>query len=355
MTGSGEHEVLFHQAGGLGRITLNRPKALNALTLGMVRDITRTLTDWAADPSVRMVLLEGAGGRGLCAGGDIRALHASGLARDGMAETFWREEYALNVMIAEYPKPYVALMDGVVMGGGVGLSAHGKHRVVTELTLVAMPEVGIGFFPDVGGTWLLSHAPGALGVLLALTGAGMGASDAILAGFADVMISTETIPALIDSLREIAGTEDDIGTAVDERLRTLSVSPQTGPLGARREDIDRVFSQASVEDCIAAARSLDDIWGREQAAILETRSPTSLKVTFEAIRRAARLPTLRECLAMEFTLALRMLAGADFYEGVRAQVIDKDRKPKWSPGSLAEVSTGAVDAMFEPLEAVAAL
>lgn len=342
MTSDSFTDVLFEQQGHAGVITLNRPKALNALTLPMVVAISAQLGIWAKEPDVHVVILTGAGDRGLCAGGDIRSIYDSGKAGTDEARLFFEHEYALNAAIADYPKPYVALMDGLVMGGGIGLSAHARYRVVTERSKLAMPEVGIGFLPDVGGTWLLSHAPGETGTYLGLTGINFMAADAIYTGFADVLIPSGQLPLLIKDFAEC-------GSAVDaaELLKASSVEPFEAPLSLQRDAIDHIFQVASVEAMIKAAEVIESDFGRTIAKTLSGRSPTSVKVTLAALRRAKHLGSLRACLDMELRAALQILKGCDFYEGVRAQIIDKDRNPQWQPATLAAVDATAVDVHFD--------
>lgn len=336
-------EILIRRDGRAGRITLNRPKAMNALTMGMVREMTAALESWRNDPEVGFILLDGAGERGLCAGGDIRALVTSGKAKDGEAERFWREEYRLNAMISGYRKPYVALMDGVVMGGGIGVSSHGSVRVVTDRTLIAMPEVGIGLIPDVGATWLLSRPAGEVGLWLALTGARIHGADAIYAGLADSLVPAESLPALTAALCE-AGVSDPAAV-----VATFAQPTPAAPLAERRNDIDVLLARPSVDDIVAFARSTGGATAEEFLNAIADKSPTSLKLTFEALRRGRASRNLEACLETEYRIVTRILEGADFYEGVRAAVIDKDRNPRWSPASLDAVPAEAVARHFEPL------
>ncbi|KAB8161927.1 enoyl-CoA hydratase/isomerase family protein [Streptomyces sp. 3MP-14] len=331
-----EPEVLTSRTGRLGLLTLNRPRALNALNHRMVHALSATLRAWAADPDVATVAITGAGERGLCAGGDIRAIHAdatSGAPDAGVAAAaFWRDEYRLNARIARYPKPYVALMDGIVMGGGVGLSAHGTLRVVTERSRVAMPETGIGFAPDVGGTWLLARAPGELGTHLALTGAEMTAGDAVHCGFADHFAPADALPALLADLARLPAAE-----AVAAHARPVPA----GELAAERPWIDACYAADTVEEILDRLAARPEPAARRAAATLATRSPTSLKVTLAAVRLARRLGGLEEALEREYWISRALLASPDLAEGVRAQVVDKDRNPRWRPATLADV--GAAD------------
>ncbi|MEU7382352.1 MULTISPECIES: enoyl-CoA hydratase/isomerase family protein [unclassified Streptomyces] len=336
-----EEPVLFHTAGRAAHITLNRPKALNALTHEMVRRIDEALTAWEHDPAVETVVVTGAGERGLCAGGDIRAIHDDVRGGDGTASAaFWRDEYRLNARIARCPKPYVAVMDGIVMGGGVGVSAHGGVRVVTERSRIAMPETGIGFIPDVGGTRLLALAPGELGTHLALTGAQIGAGDAVLCGLADHYVPSTALPALVDDLAHAPVRE-----VLERHVRPL---PQ-GELEGRREWIDACYAAGTVEDILSRLRDYGDPAAKEAAETLLTRSPTAVKVTLAAVRRARRLGSLEAVLDQEYRVSCAALSSPDLVEGIRAQVIDKDRDPRWSPGTLAEVTDADVNRFFTPL------
>ena len=345
--GSGGADVLFEQRGRLGVITLNRPRSVNALTSGMVDLLLRQLRAWAGDDRIAAVLVQGAGGRGLCAGGDIVAiykdmLHGGAATGTGTAG-FWQVEYRLNSLIARYPKPYVALMDGLVLGGGVGISAHGSLRVVTERTRMGMPETTIGFAPDVGGTYLLSRAPGETGTHAALTGAHLGAGDALFLGLADHFVQSQDLPRLAVALED-ESPEDAVARFASEAPASV--------LAGQREWIDACYASDEAEDIVARLRG----WagpGREEAAeaadTIEAKSPTSVKVTLAALRRAAHL-TLDEVLAQEYRAGIRFLAGPDFREGIRAQVVDKDRNPQWKPATLAEVTPVQVERFFEPLE-----
>jgi enoyl-CoA hydratase len=331
-------EILLRQDGRLGRITLNRPKAMNALSLDMVRTMHATLERWSRDPRVGAVLIDGAGERGLCAGGDIRLAWESLRGDGSLAGRFWEEEYALNAAIAAYAKPIVAFMDGIVMGGGVGVSAHASHRVVTERSLVAMPETIIGFTPDVGGSYLLSRAPGALGMRMALTGKPVGAGDALYCGLADHFVPSAQLHTL-SALLTHAAPEEAIGAVAKPSPQAL--------LAGQREWIDAVYAQETVEAIIAALRDRPEAEAAADVADLAARSPMSLKVTLRSIRSAALLPDLAACLTQELRLVHALTRRPDFMEGVRAQLIDKDRNPRWSPPTLAEVTEPMVAACFE--------
>ncbi|MFC7395898.1 enoyl-CoA hydratase/isomerase family protein [Chelatococcus sp. GCM10030263] len=337
-----DEPVLVWRVGALARIRLNRPKALNSLTLPMVRIIAAALDAIEADPSLAAVLVDGAGERGFCAGGDIRAVHDSGRAGDGIAEAFWRVEYEVNDRIAAFGKPYVALMDGITMGGGVGLSAHSSNRVVTERTRLAMPETGIGFIPDVGGTWLLARAPGETGSYLGLSGQSIGAADAIFAGFADVLVPSEALGVLAEALEALpaGATAADVNAVIGRFAKPAGPAP----LQANQAVIDRTFSFDEVPAILAALRADGSDFALEAAEIIGQRSPTSVVVTLALLRLARTAPSLRACLDREYVAACQTLRGHDFYEGVRAAVIDKDRQPRWQPATIAEVTPAIVEA-----------
>ncbi|MEV5981449.1 enoyl-CoA hydratase/isomerase family protein [Streptomyces sp. NPDC052114] len=333
--------VLLHVEGRAARITLNRPQALNALTHTMVRRIDEALTAWEDDPAVETVVLTGAGERGLCAGGDIRSIHGDITAGGGEAtRAFWRDEYRLDARIARYPKPYVAVMDGVVMGGGVGISAHGSVRVVTERSRVAMPETGIGFVPDVGGTYLLGLAPGEIGTHLALTGAQVTAGDALRCGLADHFVPSSSLPGLLADLA---------GAPVHDVLARHVQDAPPGPLADERSWIDHCYAAGSIEEIIARLLADGSRAAKEAAEALFSRSPLALKVTLAAIRRARQLASLEAVLDQEYRVSCAALAAPDLVEGIRAQVIDKDRAPRWNPGTFAEVADRDVDRWFAPL------
>ncbi|QRI74959.1 MULTISPECIES: enoyl-CoA hydratase/isomerase family protein [Rhodococcus] len=333
-------DVLVRVSGGIGRITLNRPKAINALNYDMVKVTAAALGEWAGDDSVRAVVVDGAGERGLCAGGDIVSIYHD--ARDGGtgSQGFWRDEYILNAAIGRYPKPYVALMDGIVMGGGVGIAAHGNVRVVTERSTIAMPEVGIGFVPDVGGTWLLSRAPGELGTHLALTTGRMTAGDAIALGFADHFVPSEALDKFVAALE--SGT-------VDEALAEFAQPAPESPLLAQRSWIDAAYSAPTVEEIVARLQAAEEPEARAAAEQILGKSPVALKVTLRSVRHARELGSLEEVLNEEYRVSLASLRSHDLVEGIRAQVVDKDRNPAWSPATLADVTDADVDAYFQPL------
>ncbi|MER6520162.1 enoyl-CoA hydratase/isomerase family protein [Streptomyces sp. NPDC001553] len=335
-----EADVLVHVEGRTGRLTLNRPKALNALSHPMVLRVEEALTAWRGDPAVEAVVVSGAGERGLCAGGDIRAIHDDAKAGGTASVDFWRDEYRLNALIARYPKPYVALMDGIVMGGGVGISAHGNVRIVTERSRVAMPETGIGFVPDVGGTYLLALAPGELGTHLALTGAPVGAADALLCGLADHFVPADRLDRL----------SADLGRApVHEVLARHVGQAPPGLLAARRGWIDHCYAADTVEEIVERLLASGEPEAKDAAETILTKSPTALKVTLSALRRARETGPLERVLEQEYRISCTALRSPDLVEGIRAQVIDKDRAPRWSPATLEEVTESDVARYFAPL------
>jgi enoyl-CoA hydratase len=339
-----DEPVLLHTEGPVLHITLNRPRAINALTHTMVRRIAEALTRAAADDEVTAVLITGAGERGLCAGGDIRSIYEDSRAGRRASVDFWRDEYRLNAQIARFPKPYLALMDGIVMGGGVGVSAHGDVRIVTERSRVAMPETAIGFVPDVGGTYLLAAAPGELGTHLALTGRTVGAADAILCGLADHFVPSHHLADLTTAL-----SRNTTPGEVTDTVRRYATDAPDGELAEHRAWIDDCYAADTVEEI--TDRLTDSGWAaaKETAAALQTASPTALKVTLSAIRRAKRLSSLEAALDQEFRVSCRAFTGADLVEGVRARIIDKDRSPRWNPADPGDVTAAEVARHFEPL------
>ncbi|HEY7458826.1 MAG TPA: enoyl-CoA hydratase/isomerase family protein [Xanthobacteraceae bacterium] len=342
-----ESEVLFERRGAAGIITLNRPQALNAFTIAAVRAIRPQLAAWATDPSVTRVVIQATGGKAFAAGGDVRTLVE--LLRSDQFDTamnFWREEYLLDAEIKRYPKPYVALIDGICMGGGVGLSVHGNFRVAGDRYLFAMPEVSIGFFPDVGATYFLPRLPGRIGTYLALTAARLGPGEGIGFGVATHRVPSGRFPPLLDAL--------SVGADVAGTLAALTVRPEPNTLAARAAVINRAFAAGRVEaildnlDREALEAGEDAAFAKAQAAAIRSKSPTSLKIAMEQMQRGAMLD-FAECMRAEFRIVNRIVRGHDFFEGVRAAVLDKDNAPRWNPESLAEVSEASVAAHFEPL------
>jgi len=331
--------IIFRIEGALGHITLNRPSALNALTYEMCAAILRHLQDWARDPQIRVVLIDAVPGRAFCAGGDIRAIYDMGRRDDGSAEQFFATEYRLNAAIKHFPKPYIALIDGIAMGGGVGVSVHGTHRVASENAIFAMPETGIGLYPDVGGSYFLPRLPGEIGTYLALTGVRLAPADMIYTG-----IATHFVPAAKFAIiaPRLAGAESP-----DSVLSSVAGAPGPPTLPSHKSTIDQVFAGATVEAILEKLNSSGE-WGRGIAALLASHSPTSLKLTLREMREGKALD-FDACMGMEYRLTLRMLRGHDLYEGVRAILIDKDRRPHWQPGSLAEVRDSDIEHYFAPL------
>ena len=334
-------DVLVTTVNGVGLITLNRPKAINSLTHSMVTMIATALKSWETDDTIEAVVVSGAGERGLCAGGDVVAIYHDAKAGGSESRLFWHDEYLLNAYIGRYPKPYVAVMDGITMGGGVGISAHGSVRVVTDTTKMAMPEVGIGFIPDVGGTYILARSPGQLGTYAALTGAAFSGADAVAMGFADHYVPHERLGSFVETL---------VGEGVEAALTTHAEAPPPSPLQAERQCIDSCYAGETVADIVAALRDHDAPGAAKAADLISTRSPIALSVTLQAVRRAAGLPTLEDVLVQEFRTSCAALRSHDLVEGIRAQLVDKDRNPQWVPPSLAAVTDADVDAYFAPAQ-----
>jgi enoyl-CoA hydratase len=335
-----EDSVLLRTEGRTAYVTLNRPRTINALDHAMALRLDAALRTWAGQADVAAVVIAGAGERGLCAGGDIRAVHADASRGDGSeAIAFWRDEYRLNAFIARYPKPYISLMDGIVMGGGVGISGHGSVRVVTERSAVAMPETVIGFVPDVGGTYLLGRAPGELGTHLALTGGAVGAADAILCGLADHFVPSARLAEFAAALA---------GRDVAEVMPEFAEEPPAGLLAGQRDWIDACYGAATAEEIVERLEASGIAAAKQTAQTILQKSPTSVKVTLEAVRRARRLGGLEPVLEQEFRVSCNAVRLPDLVEGIRAQIIDKDRHPRWSPATLAEVSPEVVEGCFAP-------
>ncbi len=334
-------ELLVSRVGHLGKIRLNRPKALNSLTIGMVRSFASALDEFGEDASIAAVLVTGAGERGLCAGGDIRALYELRSGDRGLFTGFWRKEYELNARIASFPKPYIVLMDGIVMGGGVGISAHGNRRIVTERTRLAMPETGIGFIPDVGGSWLLTRDGGA-GLYIALSGAMVSGADALHLGIADLMIDSSDIRDLEERLEAVEESKD-----VDSLLTSLARTETMGVLEQNKELLNAAMAHDRVEETIAALAADLSLFARRATAELGKKSPTSLRLTHELLKRGTKASRLEACLINEFRVACRLLESYDLFEGIRAAVVDKDRNPHWRPATLGEVQDKTIAAMLE--------
>lgn len=336
-----EPAVLVRVQGSVGRLTLNRPRSINALNTQMVDILQRSLDEWAVDPDIAAVLIDGAGARGLCAGGDVVTMYTDAVNGGTGTLDFWRAEYLLNATISRFPKSYVALMDGIVMGGGVGVSAHGSTRVVTERSRIAMPEAGIGFVPDVGGIFLLAHAPGETGTHLGLTGGQMDGADAIALGFADHFVPSSSLDAFTAAI---------VADGVDEAVLEYAETPHPSKVLAARSWIDEAYAAAAVEQIIQRLERRPEPDARAAAAALAGKSPTALKATLRSLREARATESLEVVLNQDFRAVSHALRTHDLAEGIRAQVIDKDRKPQWSPAALAEVDEAMVDAYFAPVD-----
>lgn len=338
-----EEHVIVSASGGLGRIVLDRPRAINALTPGMIDAVRHALGSWRNDPDVELVLLTGEGERGFCAGADVRALHRAAAGGDfAAADAFFRTEYATNALIGEYGSPIIAVMRGITMGGGIGLSGHAGVRIVTETSQLAMPETRIGFTPDAGVSFLLSRAPGRLGEYLALTSGSMGPADAIACGFADFFVPDARVRDVVHAFE----TRADPATP-GELVMLFDETPEPSPLLGERDWIDEAFSADTVEEIVERLRGAEGEGPERALAALEARPPVALKVTLRAIRNARSLPTLRDAIAQEYGLVSWFLrTRRDLAEGIRAQVVDKDFAPRWSPASLAEATDDLIDEAF---------
>lgn len=332
-----DRHILAEKRGALGLLTLNRPQALNALTPDMVAGIRESLTAWAADPQIRAVAIMGAGDRAFCAGGDIRLVQQSVQAGDGVGARFLADEYLMNAAIGAYPKPYIALMHGFVMGGGAGVSVHGRLRIADPGMSFAMPETGIGFVPDIGSSHFLARCPGKLGFYLGLTGSRIAAADARDAGLVDRIVARADFAALLSRLEK--------GEAPAEAADAFARKPAPGPLAPHLRRIDTVFAAPSIEAILERLDRDGSEFARQTADTLRSRSPTSLKLVFRQLHAAQDL-SLKQCLAMEYRLAMHVIAGHDFCEGVRAALVDKDRNPHWRPASLAAVPEQDIEAAF---------
>jgi len=337
-----EPPVLIRVENGIGRVTLNRPHALHALNTEMCRMMSDALTAWADDDAVIALMIDHAEGtRGFCAGGDIRMVAQSGRVDGKAGEDFFRIEYTLNTQIKRFPKPCIALLDGVTMGGGVGISIHGSHRIATENTLFAMPETGIGLFPDVGGSWFLPRLEGELGIWLALTGALLKGSDVHAAGIATHFVMSENLPDLKAHILA--------GESLEEVLADHGQSPKQATYVEHLDIINRCFARPTVTDICLALKMADDEWATAQADILKTRSPLSMAVSLEQMRRGESLSSFEDIMRMEYRIACHIIRSHDFSEGVRAVIEDKDHAPRWLPAAPSGVRKTQVEAMFAPV------
>ncbi|UHS57583.1 enoyl-CoA hydratase/isomerase family protein [Agrobacterium vaccinii] len=339
-------EIILEKNGSVGLIRLNRPKAINSLNEAMVAGMKAGLDLFLRDSDIVCVILCGEGPRGLCAGGDVRLIFEARAASEVDRTRFWRDEFPLNEAISRYSKPFIAFMDGIVMGGGVGISAHGRYRIVTERTRLAMPETAIGYFPDVGATWLLPKAPGETGTWLGLTGREIGAADAMFAGLADYHITSDRLPELVEALSGVAFSADVGGV-----IESMSSRPATaGFLAVERQAIDAAFCFDTVQEILDALSRDSSAFAQETLATLNTRSPTSLILTLRLLRQGRESTSLMACLEREFAAGCEVLRNHDFYEGVRAALIDKDRNPKWQPATLSDVDAASIERYFQPVE-----
>lgn len=335
-------EVLFEQRGSVGHITLNRPEALNALTHGMVRAIDPMLKSWAQDPEISMILMDAAGERAFCAGGDVADLYAKGRAgKFSESQEFWHEEYRMNAHIANYPKPFVVIMDGIVMGGGVGLSAHASHRVVTERTVLAMPECSIGLIPDVGGSYVLARSPGRSGEYLALTGASMDGADCIYTGFADCLVNSDALEALKNDL---------FASGQVAVLEEHTTQPGPSQLAKNQPEVDACFGAQTLGGIISDLAGRSDEWSKAALKKLKAGAPVSLLLTLDLIRDARAMTSVEQALIAEFRLVSRCSELGEFLEGVRAAIIDKDRSPKWKYPAISDVPDSLLTKMKSPAE-----
>lgn len=337
-------EVLIQVEGRVGRLTLNRPGALHALTTGMCEAMTDALLAWRADPGVETVMIDHSGARGFCAGGDIRMLADSGAGDGREARRFFFIEYRLNHLLFTYPKPVITFMDGVTMGGGVGLAMPSLYRVATERTTFAMPETGIGLFPDVGGGWFLPRLPGHAGLWLALTGARIRAADCELLGLATDYVESGRVDALKAQILSDPA-------ALESHLVAFEADAGRPPFAEIQDKVDRIFAAPTVEAIIEALQADGSEWALSQLEALSTKSPQTLKVAFEQLRRGAQAKSFAENMAMEYRIGARVVQRHDFLEGVRAVIIDKDNAPKWNPPTLSAVEERLVEAIFSPLPA----
>lgn len=335
-----EPHILFEKRGALGLITLNRPKALNALTHGMCIGLHRKLDEWAADRTIATVAIRGAGPRAFCAGGDIRAMWESVCDKTNFAASFLADEYRLNAAIASFPKPYVALWHGIVMGGGAGVSVHGRYRLADRTLAFAMPETAIGFVPDIGASYFLSRLRGDAGIWLALSGQRIGQGDALALGLATHAVDQADHDALIEQWAR--------GVAADIAIASFTRQPEAAALMIERSRIAILFAAPTVEAILERLERDGSVFAVGAAQILRARSPSALKFAHRAQRDGKSL-SLQDCLKMEYRIALRALAAPDFREGVRAVLIDKDARPAWNPAALAAIDDAAISAYFQPL------
>lgn len=344
-------EMLFEEmpgtSGNLGIMTLNRPNVLNSLNHNMVQSMYSHLSKWATADHIKAVVIRAAEGRAFCAGGDLRLTYERSKSNEIALTHFFHDEYLLNRLIFHFPKPYIALLDGITMGGGVGISVHGSHRIATDRLLFAMPETGIGFFPDVGGTYFLPRLPGYLGFYAGLTGARMNSDDCVALGIATQKVLRESLNELITKLAEEPFT-DDAYLSVTQLIESFNVVKKPSSLMEQQKIIDVCFSKATMEDILSALEHTENTFCKEIIEVISKKSPTSLKVTLQALQRGKHLD-FDACMRQEYRLVSRFLEGNDFFEGIRSVIIDKDQVPKWKPSTLSNVTNEEVEKYFAPL------
>lgn len=345
-------DIIFEEMNGhdgnLGLITLNRPEALNALNHAMFLLLDQKLAEWEKNDAIKAVIIQAAPGRAFCAGGDIRYAYERGIAKDPTLPNFFGDEYNLNKRIYHYSKPYIALLDGITMGGGVGVSIHGSHRVATDRLVFSMPETAIGFFPDIGATYFLSRLPGKIGLYIGLTGVRLTHSDCFALGIVDYVVSQTSFSDIISALAA-ASLQKNTDATISEIINNFTIPVEKSALLEHQAEIDMCFSKHTVEDILQALEHYPSAWCQLTDDILRTKSPTSLKVTLRQLNEGAKL-NFDECMKLEYRLTSRFVKGHDFFEGIRAAIIDKDQTPHWKPAQLEEVKAHDIEMYFAPLE-----
>ncbi len=339
-------DIIFETRGKVALVTLNRPRALNSLTHDMCSKLDQHLIAWESDADIHAVVIRGEGEKAFCAGGDIKTLYDGGPVNASAAVAFFHDEYLCNSRLAHFSKPYISFLDGIVMGGGFGVSVHGSHRIATEKSMFAMPETGIGLIPDVGGSYFLSRCPGSIGMYLGLTGARLKAADMIYAGVATSFVASEKLNALLD---ELAGAGSLDHNSVDAIIAKYAGEPGPAPIADMRALIDRTFNKGTVEEIVEALSADGSDEALKMHKILGLKSPTSMKLTCRQLHEGAN-KNFNEGMVMEFRIVNRIMLGHDFYEGVRAVIVDKDNQPNWQPDSLGQISDADIDVYFRPLE-----
>lgn len=346
------NEIIFTElpgvAGNVGCVTLNRPQTLNAMTTHMCQQLDEKLKQWETDKAIKAVVIRGNGERAFCAGGDIRHFYERGHTDLTSSKKFFWHEYRLNRRVFHFPKPYIALMHGITMGGGAGVSIHGSHRIAAENFIFAMPETGIGFHPDIGACYFLPRCMDKTGWYLGLTGMQIKADDAHHIGIVDAIVAQKKFSSLIEKLCATALGEDPCAR-VTEIINAFVISPNPAPLAEHRVAIDHCFSQNSINEILTALQTSHTPWAKQIFEILQSRSPTSLLIAFRQLQESSTL-SFDECIRLDYRITLHFLQQHDFYEGIRAAIIDKDRQPKWQPATLSEINPAAIDKYFAPLE-----